>query len=121
MAAEDMSPRRALEKLRAARLRFGDPQQIAWLNALRLRNRALEMIEQAGADECLRCDGRGWIPCEKCDATGICPHCGGDCGACAGSGEHECSVCGGTGRAIVSMDADPGEIEELIEKLEGRK
>lgn len=121
MAAEVITPRLALRKLTVVRLRFGDPQHLAWLGVLRLRNRALEMIEQIGADECCRCDGRGWLPCDTCNSTGTCPHCTGDCGECFGSGEKDCSVCGGTGNAIISRDADPGEIEELIEKLEGRK
>ncbi len=121
MSVQIMTPRLALEKLTAVRLRFGDPQHLAWLSVLRLRNRAMELVAQSGVKKCLRCDGRGWTPCETCDATGTCPHCGGDCGACEGSGEYECSVCGGTGRAIVSMDADPGELHELIEKLEERK
>jgi hypothetical protein len=108
----------ALEKLTEVRLRFGDPHHIALLGVLRLRARALELIKQIGADECVRCEGRGWLPCEICDSTGSCPHCGGDCGACAGAGLLDCSVCGGSGRAVVSMDADPSEIEELIEKLE---
>ncbi len=121
MSVQIMTPRLALEKLTAVRLRFGDPQHLAWLGVLRSRNKALEMIEQIGADECALCNGEGVWDCKTCNGTGTCPECGGSCGACEGFGNRFCSVCGGTGRAIVSMDADPGEIRELIEKLEGKR
>lgn len=112
-----MTPRQARSKLLQSRLRFGDPQQIAMLNLLRMREQAMEMIRESKTVKCELCAGKGRLECQACSGRGSCEKCGRECDECHGCGYVFCSVCDGTGKAMVSMDARQDEIEDLVQSL----
>ena len=89
------TPKDALDSLLAVRrFRFGDADQIAALELLRMAERLIEMPRV-----CPDCDGEG----ETDNLGGECSHCGRACSFC-GDGSDICHKCKGTGATIWMRD-----------------